>query len=243
MLAAPDHYHYLEGESYLYIGHLFNGFIQVLDPSSGKEVTRISKCPMLHGMTRDEESGRLFFSCAREVVVIGTIGAEKAKEVSRISYPANTGRGCAAFLRGKERVQWCYTEGIIPRLYRLDATKKDKYLFESLPVEPSIRQNVTDDGKYLMILSKQGVLHLHDGLDGAFIRKIKISEPFLGDWFEDVGKAILPDIAAHNGTAYVTLTHEGRIAEVDLEEGKVIRYIDLGGFPTRIVLLAKESLM
>ena len=38
-------------------------------------------------------------------------------------------------------------------------------------------------------------------------------------------------------------THEGRIAEVDLEEGKVNRYIDLGGFPTRIVLLAKESLM
>ena len=242
-LAAPDHYHYLEGESYLYIGHLFNGFIQVLDRSSGEEVTRIGKCPMLHGMTRDEESGRLFFSCAREVVVVGTSGEEKAKEISRIPYPENTGRGCAAFLKGKEGVQWCYTEGIIPRLYRLDASKKDMYLFETLPVEPSIRQNVTHDGKYLMILSKQGVLHLHDGLDGTSIRKIKISEPFLGDWFEDVGKAILPDIASHNGTAYITLTHEGRIAEVDLEEGKVNRYIDLGGFPTRIVLLAKESLM
>ena len=125
----------------------------------------------------------------------------------------------------------------------MDVSKKDMYLFETLPVEPSIRQNVTHDGKYLMILSKQGVLHLHDGLDGTLIRKIKISEPFLGDWFEDVGKAILPDIASHNGTAYITLTHEGRIAEVDLEEGKVNRYIDLGGFPTRIVLLTKESLM
>jgi len=137
-LAAPDHYHYLEGESYLYIGHLFNGFIQVLDRSSGEEVTRIGKCPMLHGMTRDEESGRLFFSCAREVVVVGTSGEEKAKEVSRIPYPENTGRGCAAFLKGKEGAQWCYTEGIIPRLYRLDARKKDTYLFETLPVEPSI---------------------------------------------------------------------------------------------------------
>jgi hypothetical protein len=241
-LAAPDHYHYLEGETYLYIGHLFNGFVQVLDRSSGEEVTRIGKCPMLHGMTRDEESGRLFFACATEVMVVGTLGEEKAKEISRIPYPDNTGRGCAAFFKGKERVQWCYTEGIIPRLYRLD-TSRDTYKFETLPVEPSIRQNATHDGKYLMVLSKQGVLYLLDGLDGSFIRKIKISEPFLGDWFEDVGKAILPDIESHNGTAYITLTHEGRIAEVDLEQGKVNRYIDLGGFPTRIVLLSKESLV
>ena len=197
---------------------------------------------MLHGMTRDEESGRLFFACATEVMVVGTLGEEKAKEISRIPYPDNTGRGCAAFFKGKERVQWCYTEGIIPRLYRLD-TSRDTYKFETLPVEPSIRQNATHDGKYLMVLSKQGVLYLLDGLDGSFIRKIKISEPFLGDWFEDVGKAILPDIESHNGTAYITLTHEGRIAEVDLEQGKVNRYIDLGGFPTRIVLLSKESLV
>ena len=61
------------------------------------------------------------------------------------------------------------------------------------------------------------MFHLHDGLDGTLIRKIKISEPFLGDWFEDVGKAILPDIASHNGTAFITLTHEGRISEVDFD--------------------------
>ena len=67
-IAAPDHYHYLEGETYLYIGHLFNGFVQVLDRSTGEEVKRINGCPRLHGMTEDEESGRLIFSCARDAV-------------------------------------------------------------------------------------------------------------------------------------------------------------------------------
>ena len=240
-IAAPDHYHYLEGETYLYIGHLFKGFVQVLDRASGEEVGRIKGCPMLLGMTEDEESGRLFFSCARDVMVVGTLGEEKAKQISRIPYPENTGRGCAAFLKGAGRVQWCYTEGIIPRLYRVDLSK-EPYQFTTLSVESSIQQSSTHDGKYLMVLSKQGVLYLYDGRDGDLIKTIKVSEPFLGDWFEDVGKAILPDIESHNGIAYITLTHEGRIAEIDLEQGEVKRYIDLGGFPTRIVLLAKETL-
>ena len=87
------------------------------------------------------------------------------------------------------------------------------------------------------------ILYLYHGRDGTLIKEIKVSEPFLGDWFEDVGKAILPDIESHNGVAYIPLTHEGSIAEIDLEEGKVKRYIDIGGFPTRIVLLAKETLI
>jgi hypothetical protein len=174
-------------------------------------------------------------------MVVGTLGEEKAKQISRIPYPENTGRGCAAFLKGEGRVQWCYTEGIIPRLYRVDLSQ-EPYQFTTLSVESSIQQSSTDDGKYLMVLSKQGVLYLYDGRDGDLIKTIKVSEPFLGDWFEDVGKAILPDIESHNGLAYITLTHEGRIAEIDLEQGEVKRYVDLGGFPTRIVLLAKETL-
>ena len=93
-----------------------------------------------------------------------------------------------------------------------------------------------------MILSKDGHLTLRDGFDGSFIRKVKVSEPFDGVWNEDVSKAILPDIVSHNGIAYISLTHEGRVVEVDLKEGKVNRYVDIGGFPTRMVLLAKEDL-
>ena len=120
---------------------------------------------------------------------------------------------------------------------------QEPYQFTTLSVESSIQQNSSDDGKYLMVLSKQGVLYLYHGRDGNLIKTIQVSEPFLGDWFEDVGKAILPDIESHNGIAYISLTHEGRIAEIDLEQGKIKRYIDIGGFPTRIVLLAKETLV
>lgn len=239
-LASPDHYHYQEGEKFLYIGHLFGGFVQILDKDTGEEYGRINNCPRLHGMGRDHDTGRLFFSCMREVVVVGTRGKERAKEVSRIVYP-DSGRSCAAFLEGRDRVRWCYTEGIIPQLYRLDASNEE-YQFQILKVEPSIRQQVTKDGKYLMILTREGSLSLHDGYDGSFIRNIKLSDTFEGQWNEDVGKAILPDIVSHNGIAYVSLTHEGRVAVIDLEAGEVKRYIDTGGFPTRMVLLSKDEL-
>ena len=239
-LASPDHYHYQEGEKFLYIGHLFGGFVQILDKDTGEEYGRINNCPRLHGMGRDNDTGRLFFSCMREVVVVGTRGKERAKEVSRIVYP-DSGRSCAAFLEGRDRVRWCYTEGIIPQLYRLDASNEE-YQFQILKVEPSIRQQATKDGKYLMILTREGSLSLHDGYDGSFIRNIKLSDTFEGQWNEDVGKAILPDIVSHNGIAYVSLTHEGRVAVIDLEAGEVKRYIDTGGFPTRMVLLSKDEL-
>ena len=239
-LAAPDHYHYMEGEKNLYIGHLFKGFVQVLNRRTGREVKKIGNCPRLHGMTKDKESGRIFFSCATELLVIGTRGKERAEEVARIKYP-DRGRSCAAFLTGVNNIKWGYTEGIIPQLYRLDLNKKN-YNIEKLAVKPSIRQNVTEDGKYLLILTKAGDLSVYDGFSGGFIKDIKVSDPFYGQWNEDVGKAILPDIESYKGITYISLTHEGRVVEVDIEAGKVNRYIDTGGFPTRMILLSKDDL-
>ncbi|MDZ7344236.1 MAG: hypothetical protein ONA90_06940, partial [candidate division KSB1 bacterium] len=39
-LAAPDHYHYLEAGDYLYVGHLRNGLVQILERGTGAEVGR-----------------------------------------------------------------------------------------------------------------------------------------------------------------------------------------------------------
>ena len=89
------------------------------------------------------------------------------------------------------------------------------YRFEKLSVKPSIRQNVTEDGKYLLVLTKQGELSVYDGYSGDFIKDIEVSDPFYGQWNEDVGKAILPEITS---------------------------YIDIGGFPTRMILLPKADL-
>ena len=123
----------------------------------------------------------------------------------------------------------------------MDLNKKN-YNIEKLAVKPSIRQNVTEDGKYLLILTKAGDLSVYDGFSGEFIKDIKVSDPFYGQWNEDVGKAILPDIESYKGITYISLTHEGRVVEVDIEAGKVNRYIDTGGFPTRMILLSKDDL-
>jgi hypothetical protein len=56
---------------------------------------------------------------------------------------------------------------------------------------------------------------------------------------EDTGGAIYPDIALwpERGLAYVSLPHLGLVAEVDVERGRVARYLRTGGSPTRLVLV------
>ncbi|MEZ5565384.1 MAG: hypothetical protein R3F24_07635 [Gammaproteobacteria bacterium] len=103
-LAAPDHYHYQEAGDHLYVGHLAKGLVQILDRKTGTEVGRIGKCPVLHGMAKDEASGRLFFACMANVMVIGTRGAEKDQEVARIPYPGK--QRIAVFFNGRDRVLW-----------------------------------------------------------------------------------------------------------------------------------------
>jgi hypothetical protein len=237
-LAGPTHYHYLEVGDNLYVGHLNQAFVQVLNRESGAEVARISGCPRLHGKALDEPTGRLFFPCLSDVMVIGTQGEEANREVARISYPER--QRVASFLKGKDRVFWGYTEGILPVLYRLDAAR-EPYAFETLPVEASIRQNVTEDGNLLLVLTKTGVLEIRDGGSGELIRKVTVSKPFEKELRESVGQAILPDIVTFGDRAYVSLPHEGRIAEVHLTDGTVIRHLQVGGEPTRIVLVVAKD--
>ena len=68
-----------------------------------------------------------------------------------------------------------------------------------------------------------------------------MSKPFAKDYHEHVDKAILPDIKSMRGKAYVSLPHEGRIAVVDLETAEILRYVDVGGEPTRIVLAEPKA--
>ena len=233
-LAAPDHYFYLEAADKLYVGHLAKGFIQVLNRDSGEELTRIPGCPVLHGKARDESSHRLFYACQGDVMVIGTRGEEADKEVARIPYPGRQRVG--AFLAGQDRVLWGYTEGELTALYRLDAARQP-YAFEVLPVEASIQQNVNGDGSLLLILLRSGVFEIRDGSSGNLLRAVSVTAAFADEFHEHVDKAILPDIQTLGGLAYISLPHEGRIAEVDLRTAKILRYLETGGEPTRLRLL------
>ena len=233
-LPAPDHTFYLEAGKKLYVGLLAKGYVQVLSRKSGKQVARIPGCPVLHGMARDEFTQRLFYACQGSVMVVGTQGKEADREVARIAYPQT--QRVAAFLKGTARVWWGYTEGELPVLYRLDAARQP-YVFEVLPVDASVRQNVNDDGSLLLVLTRAGVLQVRDGGNGELIRTVTISAPFAEEFHEHVDKAVLPDILTLGNLAYVSLPHEGRIAEVDLQRGRVIRYLEVGGEPTRLRIL------
>ena len=209
--------------------------MQVINRESGAEVTRISGCPLLHGEGKDEVSGRLFFACRVDVVVIGTRGTEQNQIVARIPYPEKQRIG--QFFQGQGRILWGYTEGILPIIYRLDAAV-EPYEFTIQPLDWSIRQASARDGELFLSLTRGGVLQIRDGSSGEMLRTALVAEPFEDDYHEHVDKAILPDIRTLGDNAYVSLPHEGRIAVVDLDTAEIKRYLDTGGKPTRIVMVA-----
>lgn len=237
-LAGPDHYHYLEAGEFLYIGHLAQGMLQILSRKTGEEVSRLDRCPVLHGMIKDEESGRLFFACATNVMVVGTQGDEINKDVARIPYHDKQRIG--AFLKGTKGIYWGFTEGTLPQLHRLDVAEQP-YKFTSLPVESSVRQAVSPDGQYLLSLSRAGKLEIRNGNTGELFKTITVALPFGKDFHEHVDKAVLPDIVVSEGHAYVTLPHQGYIVEVDLETAEIVSEINVGGEPTRLMALKMST--
>lgn len=237
-VAAPAHLHYMEVGKNLYFGHLGEGFVQVLDRETGAEVARIDDCPQVHGRFYDEMSGRLFYPCLKDLIVIGTRGSEANQVVARLGYPENQRIG--SFLKGKDRIRWGFTMGTLPVLHRLDASR-EPYVIEALPVNASVQQGVTEDGSLLLSFTRDGVLETRDGSTGQPLQELTISKPLSREPHEMLDKAILPDVRAVNGLAYVSLPHEGRIAVVDLDKNTIVRYYDVGGQPTRIIVVESAA--
>lgn len=236
-LSAPDHYQYLEAGDNLYVGHLAKGMVQVLNRLSGKEVTRVEGCPVLHGTGDDPASGRLFFACMRDVLVVGTRGTESNKQVARIPYPSTQRVG--TFMHGKDGVLWGTSEGTNEVILRLDSRNRP-YAFESIPVNAAIQRGVSEDGRLMLLYSRDGTLEIRDGATGEPLRTVRISKPFDGEYHEHVDKALLPGIVTLDNMAYITIPPEGVIVEVDMLAGKVVRKIKVGGQPTRLVLVRSE---
>ena len=168
--------------------------------------------------------------------MIGSRGVEANRELARIAYP--TEQRAAAFQEARDRVLWAYTEGTLPALFRLDL-KQDAWTFEVLPVSRSIQQRVSDDGRFLLVLTRAGLLQIHDGASGELLHEVAVSSPLKDDLHEHVDKAILPAIETLGDKAYVSLPHEGRIVEVAVADGRVTRAMQTGGEPTRLVALAR----
>jgi DNA-binding beta-propeller fold protein YncE len=238
-LAGPDHLHMVEAGEYFYVGHLIKGLLQIIDKETGEEVARIEACPILYGATQDEATGRLFFSCQKHVLVVGSRGDELHKELGRIPYPGRQRIG--PFLHGRDRVLWGYTESAQAELQRLDLAT-EPYVIESLTVDASIQQNTSPDGEYLLVYSRSGMLDIRHGGTGELIHQVQVSRAFDQAYHEHVDKALLPDIRFLGDRVFISLPHEGRIAEVQLQSGEVTRYIDVGGQPTRMVAVSAASI-
>ena len=233
-LAAPDHYHYQEAGDNLYVGHLAKGLVQIIDRKSGAEVGRVAGCPVLHGMCDDQDTGRLFFACMGNVVVVGTRGDEANKEVARIPYPSK--QRAAIFMHGKDGVMWGTSEGANPAILRLDG-RKQPYAFESIPVNAAIQRGVTEDGSFILLYTRDGILDIRDGATGETLRTVRVSRKFDSEYHEHVDKALLPEIVTLGNSAWITIPPKGLLVEVDILAGKVLRKIKLGGQPTRLVIV------
>lgn len=232
--SAPDHYHYLEAAGKLYVGHLAKGYVQVLDSETGAEIGRIGPCPVLHGMASDETSGRLFFACMQDVIVVGTRDEEAEQLLARIPYPDR--QRAAVFIQGRGRILWGSTEGANPAILRLDPGR-EPYRFQSIPVNAAIQRDTTRDGRYLLLYTRDGQLEIRDGRSGRLRRTVTISAPFDSEYHEHVDKALLPDIRTLGRLAYITIPTEGVIVEVDIRRGRVLRRIEVGGEPTRLLIV------
>ena len=233
--SAPDHYHYLEAAGKLYVGHLAKGYVQVLDSMTGAEISRVGPCPVLHGMASDEASGRLFFACMQDVIVVGTRDDEAEQLLARIPYPDR--QRAAVFIQGRGRVLWGSTEGANPAILRLDPGR-EPYRFQSIPVNAAIQRDTTQDGRYLLLYTRDGQLEIRDGRSGRLRRTVTISAPFDSEYHEHVDKALLPDIRTLGQVAYITIPPEGVIVEVDIRRGRVLRRIEVGGEPTRLLIVS-----
>ena len=236
-LSVVDHFHFLEAGEHLYIGHLGHGYVQVLSSRTGAEVARIEGCPVLHGKTAERISGRLFFGCQPYVMVVGTTGAEAHTAVARIPYPNDQRIG--NFYDGKDQIIWGYTEGALPMIYRLDAGR-EPFEFDTVKVPRSVRQGTSADGSFLFILTYDGRLEIRDGGTGQLLHTLKVSGPFADDIEEKIDRAVMPDIKTWSDHAFISLPHEGRIVEIDLPAGKIARYIDTGGEPTRLTIASAK---
>ena len=70
---------------------------------------------------------------------------------------------------------------------------------------------------------------------------MQVSKPFPPDLQEKVDRDVNPDIKTLCYHAYVSLPHEGRILDVDLATGKIYRYLNTDGEPTRLIIVSGEN--
>ncbi|MGC8904642.1 hypothetical protein [Thermus sp.] len=226
-LPNPDHYHLVEAPEGAYLTLLARGQVVLYPKGLGGEEAGRFPCPVEHGEAFHPGTGRSFFACARDVLVL-----EGGRERARLPYPV-AGERIGAFLEG-EGVFYGYSDGV-RHLHRLDPA--------GLTLVPIALEGVflrgASDGRRLYVLLTEGTLQVREAKEGRLLLKVRVSPRPFPEMDEDTGGAIYPDLALwpERGLAYVSLPHLGLVAEVDVAKGRVVRYLRTGGSPTRLALV------
>ncbi|GAA5335238.1 MULTISPECIES: hypothetical protein [Thermus] len=223
-LPNPDHYHVVEAPEGTYLTLLARGQVVLFDRELRAERGRFA-CPVEHGEAFHPETGRSFFACAKDVLVL-----EGGRELARLAYPV--GERVGAFLKG-DGVFFGYSDKVT-HLQRLDPRGPQ---LTPIPLGGALLR-AKADGKRVYVLLTDGRLQVLEGREGKLLRELRLARPF-PEMEEDTGGAIYPDLAPwpERGLLYVSLPHLGLVAEVDGERGRVVRYLHTGGSPTRLVLV------
>jgi len=226
-LGAPDHYDFLPMDDSVWVGGLRTEAVRLLN-QEGKELVRYP-CPRFHGLTYDDETGRAFFACAQDVLVI-----EDRQIKTRIPYPASERIG--TFIETADGF-FGASEGVV-NLQRLDPMGME---LTAVPLGSTLMaHSTTEDDKFVLVLLQNGVLEVRDGKQGELVRSIRLG-PWLPTMDEDVSGAIMPAIVVRGSYAYVSLPHRGLVLEVNWESGKTTRSLRVGGMPTRMALIGAKA--
>ncbi len=158
-LPNPDHYHIVEAPEGVYLALLARGQVLLYDRDL-QEAKASFPCPVQHGEGFDPGTGRSFFACAREVLIL-----EGGKEVARLPYPGRERIG--AFHKG-EGVFFGYSDGVTA-LQRLDLNGLS---LTPIPLGGSLIW-MQSAGTRLLVLLKDGRFQLREGgRDGSWPRPV-----------------------------------------------------------------------
>lgn len=223
-LPHPDHYHLVEAPEGVYLTLLARGQVVLYrERLGGEEVARFP-CPVEHGEAHDPKTGRSFFACARDVLAV-----ERGQTLARLAYPIPERIG--AFLEGRG-VFFGYSDAVT-HLQRLDPAR---LTLTPIPLGGRLVRGASD-GERLYLLLQDGRLQVREAREGGLLREVRVGQP-LPEVDEDTGGAVLPDLAPAGPLVYVSLPHLGLVAEVDGERCRVVRFLRVGGSPTRLVWVA-----
>ena len=222
---TPDHYDLEEIGERVWVGGIRSG-VRLFD-QQGKEVVRF-ECPANHGLIHDAKTKRMFFACAQDVLVV-----EDTTLKTRIPYPITERIG--AFTQTNGAI-FGTSEGV-QNLQLIDAAA---LTITPVPLKSTLyARATTPDKENLLVLLQNGELQVRDGKKGQVIRTIPVTQE-LPEMDETVAGAIMPSIATYKERAFVSLPHRGWIAEVDWKQGKLLRYLMIGGMPTRLALVPAD---